>query len=662
MTRSLRSSFWIWPLVLGAPLASAQQKKLSLAELAALEWKLEQGSATLTTNPDVAARKKALGELSGIQDPRVTAPLATALKEDPDASVRLKAAETIAALKTPEAKGLLTIASTADPDEKVRTSAAGLLKAFPKKMAPAGVNLTPRPFKPPKGKKVDAALIKATLALPSGDARLWAVGAMAQTTFNERAALAETHLFKDPSARVRAEAAKLLHRLQQKKSLPTLIKAVSDGSALVRFEVARLVAEFDDPGALSVLQRVAAAEADAEVKAEIGDLLEPTTRVGKRLLRQRIQKLSSAKEPERLEALNELASVSHWRAMLPMSCTLLNDRSVAVRSAAARVLTNMHDSTILTAIRVAAVLEPDPKLKALVRKLVGEMVKRVGALVKQVQSEDASQRVLAARFLGQAAYPQGLDALVQAAKDKEVRVRLAAVQGLGNFVDPKAEAALKLAGADADARVRRAVDTFFKQQARLQKYRAFFKDSNRVVTKTGDKDPKWRANAALALGVAGAESAVGTLVELLLQDKDEQVRLAAAWALVLVASEQGEAALKKAASKDASERVRLTARKYLVIEKVNVDDLIRQLGENEASARQDAAEALSLRPKGQILDPMVRAAMCDPEARVRAAAMRGLARIGNPLARTAIKVALSRDPDPDVRQVAYMMYILSGGK
>jgi len=183
-----------------------------------------------------------------------------------------------------------------------------------------------------------------------------------------------------------------------------------------------------------------------------------------------------------------------------------------------------------------------------------------------------------------------------------------------------------------------------------------------VVMKTSDKDPTWRAHAAIALGISGAETAVGTLAQLLLHDKVEDVRLAAAWGLVLMAAERGEIALKKAGSKDKSEKVRLTARKYLVIDKVSLDDLVKQLTDTNADVRQDAAEALSLRPRGTILNPMIKAAVCDPEPQVRAAAMRGLARVGNPLARTAIKVALSRDPSKEVRKMAFMMYILAGGK
>lgn len=661
-----RISKWILSIVGAALLvvaaAPAQAKKLSLAELAALEWKLEQGSKTLTTNPDVAARKKALDDLASIKDPRTAKPLALALKEDPDASVRLKAAEALAELKSPEAKGLLTMTSTSDPAANVRARATELLKKFPRRMTVAALPTKGRRFRSPRG-KLTGKLLRKILTSPSGDARLWAVRKIGRVKFKGRAPLLETHLFNDPSARVRAEAARWLRKIRRKRALPTLIKAVGDGNPLVRFEVARLIAEFDDSGALKVLQSVAQNDTNKDVKAEARELLEPKTKAGKRLLAMRIKKLRSPNPGDRVTAINELAGFTHWRAMLPMACALLSDKSAPVRTTAAKVLTDMHDSSILTALRVSAVTEPDKKIKRLVRKQVGALRRKVDNLIKQLtRSKDPAERALAARFIGQAAYPPGLKPLIKATKDKSPKVRLAVAEALQNYTTTAAIDALKVIGTDKDARVRKEVDTYFKKQRRLHKYRSFFKDSNRVVMKTSDKDPKWRADASIALGISGAETAVGTLAQLLLHDKNVTVRLAAAWSLVLMASERGELALKKAGEKDKSEKVRLTARKFLVIDKVSLEDLIKQLRDESAQVRQDAAEALSLRPKKVTLNPMIRAAMCDAEPAVRSAAMRGLARIGNPMARTAIKVAMTRDPSKRVRRVAYMMYILAGGK
>ena len=69
--------------------------------------------------------------------------------------------------------------------------------------------------------------------------------------------------------------------------------------------------------------------------------------------------------------------------------------------------------------------------------------RRVDALIKQLRSRDTNSRVLAARALGQAGYPPGLEPLIQATKDKDPRVRRAAVRGLTRFTDDKAQVALR---------------------------------------------------------------------------------------------------------------------------------------------------------------------------------------------------------------------------
>ena len=639
--------------------ATAQRKKkLTLAELAALEWKLEQSTKALTTNPGVDARKKAIEELLSTKDPRAVKPMAMALKEDPDPGVRLKATEGLGTIKSPETLGLLRLASTADPDPGVRAAAAALVKKFPRRMKTAALPLKARPFDAPAG-KLSSKLIKKVLAAPSGDARLWAVRQIGKLKFKGRVKLLETHLKQDPSGRVRVEAARLLVKIRKKKSLPALIGVVADGDPAVRFELARLLSEFDDAGALSVLEKLAAADENETVKAEAKDLLEPSTRVGKRLLKNRIQMLTSENPATRIQAINSLIGFTHWRAMVPMSCALLNDKSVHVRTAAIKILPDMHDTSVLTALRVAAVLEPDAKLKKNVRKAIVALAKKVGGLIKQLSSKKVPERVRAARALGQGAYPQGLDPLIRALKDKSPKVRLAAVKGLRNFVSEKADNALKIAGADSDRRVRRFVDRFFKKRSRMGGWHKFYKNAHRVITWTVDKNAQKRLDAAYTLGVSGSEAGEHSLALLLKNDKVVDVRLAAAWALVLMGSEKAEAALKHAAEKDKSEKVRLTARKYLIITKVSREDLIVQLQDEKASARQDAAEALSLMANSKVMNPLIRTTLCDSNPRARAAALRGLTRIGKPLARTVIRVAMMRDLNDRVRRTAMIMHILT---
>jgi HEAT repeat protein len=647
-------------LVLWPPAAQGR-KKPSLAELAALEWKLEQATNTLVSATDPAARKKALADLSTIDDPRVIKPVATALREDPSAAIRQQAAAVLAKHKTPESKGLLTLASQADPDDAVRRAAKQALGKFPRRMEVAALPQKARRYRPPKGKP-SKKMITAALDHPSGDARLWAIKRCRKLGFSGRESLVKKVLLGDPSARVRGRAAQVLTGIAGKRALKALVRATADGDSSVRFHIARQLATFHDPGALLALQKLAQEDAHEDVRAEARDLLEPTTTVGKRLLAQRIKRLGSQNPAERIKALDELATSTHWRTMVPMSCALLSDPSALVRTSAATTLTNMHDASVLTALRVSAMIEPDAKLRNNVRNLLRGLRRRVDGLIKQLGSKNANQRLLAARALGQAAYPPGLDALIRATKDKDPRVRRVVVRGLRNFADERADKALRVASSDGDAEVRRIVDRHFKQRERLKGWRTFFRDTNRLVTKTMDKNPAWRSVAAVGLGVSGAESAMTSLVELLFNDKVEAVRLAAAWSLVLMASDASDKALRKAAAKDKSERVRLAARKYLVIDKVGLDDLIGQLADPSASVRQDAAEALSLRATSKVLHHLIRAAMCDDEPGVRGAALRGLARIGNPLARTVINTAQFRDPDPHVKRVAMMMYILAGGK
>jgi HEAT repeat protein len=644
----------------GADAKRKKKKKLSLAQLAALEWKLEQATTALGTDASAQKRKQSLASLATIDDPRVIKPLAMSLREDPDPSVRRKAAELLVRFRTPEVKGLLLLTSMADPDAQLREQAKTALETFPRRMKPAQLLLGTQPYKAPS--KVTDSAIKTALSLPSGAARLWAVSQLAENKkLGKREYLLKSSLHKDPSSRVRVAAAQALATLG-KVQLPELIKAIGDGDPKVRFAVARALATFDDAAVLRILRQIGSQDKNATVRAEVKDLLEPSTVIGRRLLKERIAKLSAANPAKRIAALNALSKFSHWRAMVPMACALLRDKSTLVRTAAADVLTNMHDSSILTAMRAAALIEPDKNLKKRVRRLLKGLRKRVDVLIRKLEHKDPQERIRAVRLLGQAAYPPALAPLIATMKDKEARVRRAAARALTGFSSKKAKDALKAASADADKQVRLLAAQFIKNDNALAGWRRFYKNVNRMVAKTFDKSATWRKDAAIALGIAGAERAAINLIQLLKNDKDENVRLAAAWSLVLMGSDSAEKALRTAAGKDKSQRVQLTARKYLVIEKVSIDDLRTQLGDKNEQVRSDAAEALSLRASGSVAYDLAKAAMCDASAQVRASSLRGLARIANPLAKTVLRSAMRRDGDENVRRTALVMYILAGGK
>ena len=637
-----------------------KKQKMSLAEIAALEWKLEQASTELVNGRSPTARASALEQLAKISDPRVIAPLSRSLQEDPSAQVRTRALALLSPFKTPQVKGLLALAAAADPDAAVRAAATAALKRFPRAMRPSTLSLTPRPFAAPKSPNAQS--LVQMMSLAHGEARLWALAELAKQGYPRLDKLLRGALQGDPAARVRARAAQLLGA-RSKSPHPALLAATTDGDARVRLAIASELARYGAPRALAALQAMVRAEQNAATRRELEELLEPATAVGRLLLGQRIARLRSNEVSERTAALDALSALRHWRAMVPMACTLLRDPSAAVRAHASTRLTHLHDSSVLTALRTAAVIERDPKLRSRLRKLLVGLRKRVDGLVSQLAAAEPAARAQAAQLLGQAAYPQGLKPLLAlAASDANLRVRRSAVKALTNYSAAPANALLAKAAGDPDPEIRRIASGHRKSEAAFEGWRRFYQDTNRMIVKTTDPSGIWRRDAALALGVRGAERAAYRLIHLLAKDPDEEVRLAAAWSLVLMASEKAEQALKRAAAKDASKRVRLAARRFLVIDKVSVDELRQQLASGEDAVRADAAEALSLRTAGATRYDLVSAAMCDRNPIVRASALRGLARLGDGLARVVLRSTLHRDPDATVRRSALVMYILAGGK
>lgn len=638
---------------------AAAQKKMSLADIAALEWKLEQATKTLQTDVAITARTNALKELATLDDPRTIPLLALSLKEDPATEIRAAALKRLVHWKTPEVKGALTLASLSDPAASIRTAAKQELAKL-SRMTVAAIDYPKSAFVAPKALPMEKEL-SAWVAHPSSKARAWLIESLDRANHAQRVTLGK-RLFQDPASEVRIRAARVVSQAAKAESLTILTERLGDGDPAVRFEIARLISTYDSPAALAVLQTAIQQEQDKQVKAEIKELLEPSTAVGKRLLQKRIEELRSSNVSTRLTALDALSSFSEWQAMLPMACTLLEDESVSVRAKTAEVLSSMHDTSVLTALRIAAVSEPDAKLREKIRNLVQGLKSNVDTLLKTLEQGSPIDRAQAARALGQAAYPNALEKLIQASRDKEVKVRRSVARALGNFEDPKAFEALSQLLADSQKEVNEIASAHLQQQKRLEGWRNFYNNPNKLVAKTSDSDAVWRADAIVALGISGAERSANVIMRLLEHDSDERVRLAAAWALVLMASDHAEAALRKAAEKDSSDAVRLAAQRFLVIGKVSLDDLVNQLRDKEASVRAQAAEALALRATQTIQPALVRAVMCDSSASVRAAALRGLARLANPLSRTVLKVAAARDLDATVRKLALMMYILAGGK
>ena len=377
-------------------------------------------------------------------------------------------------------------------------------------------------------------------------------------------------------------------------------------------------------------------------------------------LQQALNVLASPVASNRIAALSALARLSNWTARRSMACTLLNDKDLSVRKAAAAQLGKIHDLAGVTAMRAGAVLEKDAQLKGTLRSQLMGLRQRVDALAQEINYTNARKREAAAHALAMGAYPQALGPLLKAMQDSDPRVRLRAVEGLRQFAKPTARAALRKAIQDTDATVQQTANTYIQEHQRLAGWRAFYRSYMRVIKHTRSKDAVRRLDSVVALGVSTSTNAVKPLSKMLLSDPDENVRVAVAWTLVLLGKKRGEAAMRIAADNDSSPRVQQAIKAYLAIASANANALLRELSDTDAAKRRHAAAMLSLRPTKTVRAGLVKTALCDPDTSVRAVALRGLARGGDPLSLTTIKLLMFRDPAVDVQRVATMMYVLVG--
>ena len=368
--------------------------------------------------------------------------------------------------------------------------------------------------------------------------------------------------------------------------------------------------------------------------------------------------LSAPVADDRIAALLALSRQNDVRASAPMSCALLKDPEIRVRTAAAGHLGAVDDLVVLSALRAAAARETDGQLRQGLRDLLAKLPQRVGALVVQLGSNDPQKRRQAARVLGRGATPGALKPLIRALGDQDSRVRLRAVEGLRNFAEHEARAALGRVMGDPDPDVRRAAGDLVRAHQRLSAWRKLFRSYLHTFNRTRSTKPAERQDAVYALGIRSSDTAERRLARMMLSDGDERVRIATAWTLVLLGGERGEAALKIAADNDTSQKVRDAVRQYLKIGDADLAAMTRKLYAAVAGVRQRTAAALSLRPTKVIVPHLVTMALCDRDAAARATSLLGLARASSTMALDTLKAVLYRDPSAEVRRAAVMMYVL----
>ncbi len=317
-------------------------------------------------------------------------------------------------------------------------------------------------------------------------------------------------VLKDPDARVRASAAKVLGKIGSESEE----KAVAIASSLVD--------SLNDPN--QEVRRAA-----AEALGRIGSLAVPK-------LAEALQAEQTVARSSAAEALGQIGADA--KEAVPNLVARLQDSDWRVRSAAARALGKIGTEAKLEAPAIVppmiqALEDPDPE----VRRSAAEALGRIGSpvvpdLIDALQDESASVRAAAAEALGQI----GADArevvpnLIARLQDGDWRVRSGAAKALGtigsqapleaSIVVPPLIEALK----DKDPEVRRAAAEVLVKigsEAVPELVEALDDDRSAV-----------RAGVAWALGQIGADaqSAVPQLIARL-QDKNKEVRSAAAEAL-----------------------------------------------------------------------------------------------------------------------------------
>ena len=373
-----------------------------------------------------------------------------------------------------------------------------------------------------------------------------------------------------------------------------------------------------------------------------------------------IKGLASPVLGDRLDAIRELARHRNWQAAPHLACAMLRDSALDVRELAVAELTRgWHDRVVNHALRLASRLEPDPGLQGKIKKGMAALKAEVTSLLAQISSADQAQRLAAVQALSMAGYKESLEGLVRAAGDIVPGVRLFALQGLRGLKDGRARGAIREAMADTDPSVAQAARGFMAERKRLAAWRGFHMSYMKVVKKTSSRHPAWRVDAAVALGISGADTAIPRLEEMLARDPDPSVRLAAAWSLTVLGTPRSLAGVMTASTGDSDPRVRRTCVGFLKVKSLNLQDEIRLLSDKLGEFRLQAAQTLALRADAtETLYPMARSALCDPVPQVRMAALSGLAREGSPLANDALRLSMFRDSSDDVRRFAMMLHVL----
>ena len=185
--------------------------------------------------------------------------------------------------------------------------------------------------------------------------------------------------------------------------------------------------------------------------------------------------------------------------------------------------------------------------------------------------------------------------------------------------------------------------------------RGFKPSEQDLLAAMHDPDSGIVADAAMTLGMSGADHAVDALLELLMH-AEPPVRSAAASALGLIGSERAIADLRTASSDgDAS----VASAASVALRRIGDEDaanaacerLVTELCSADPERRGLAARALGGLKSPEAVEPLL-ATLVDPDPQVRADVASALGWICDPRATTPLTAVGFTDPDPFVRDLA----------
>ncbi len=193
---------------------------------------------------------------------------------------------------------------------------------------------------------------------------------VSEKTEDDQRFLVLIQLLKDKNAEVRANAAKALGDLNDKRAVPGLIDALKDTHVIVRrkagFALSNIGDERSVPGLINALK-----DEDAEVRAYAARAL--GNRGDKRAFPALIKALKDVNANVRKNAAQALGDRSVKSAVLPL-IEALKDENAEVRANAAKALGDLNDKRAIPAL-IEAIKDEDPQVRANVSKALGNIGK-----------------------------------------------------------------------------------------------------------------------------------------------------------------------------------------------------------------------------------------------------------------------------------------------